>query len=56
MVHLWRAAGHEDEVLESYVTRSRDKEAAFAFMNKALRRYGSPHANAATVSPAIATR
>ncbi len=33
---------HEGEVLESYVTRSRDKEAALAFMKKALKRHGSP--------------
>ena len=30
-------------MLESYVTRTRDKAAALAFMKKALRRHGSPH-------------
>nr|WP_254602541.1 DDE-type integrase/transposase/recombinase [Sphingomonas bacterium] len=36
--------GHEGEVLESYVTRTRDKDAALRFMNKALKRHGSPAA------------
>jgi putative transposase len=37
MVYLWRAVDHEDEVLESYVTRTRDKDAALRFMKKALK-------------------
>jgi putative transposase len=36
VVYLWRAVDHEDEVLESYVTRTRDKAAALRFMKKAL--------------------
>jgi len=44
MVHLWRAVDHEGEVLESYVTRTRDKGAALTFMKKALKRHGSPEA------------
>ncbi|MET4897477.1 IS6 family transposase [Sphingomonadaceae bacterium jetA1] len=44
MVYLWRAVDHEGEVLESYVTRTRDKVAALAFKKKALKRYGSPEA------------
>ncbi len=44
MVYLWRAVDHEGEVLESYVTRSRDKAAALRFMKKALKRHGSPEA------------
>jgi len=40
--YLWRAVDHEGEVLESYVTKSRDKKAALAFMRKALKRHGSP--------------
>ena len=39
---LWRAVDHEGEVLESYVTRTRDKAAALRFMKKALKRHGSP--------------
>ena len=42
MVYLWRAVDHEGEVPESYVTRTRDKAAALAFMKKALKRHGSP--------------
>jgi putative transposase len=44
MVYLWRAVNHEGEVLESYVTKTRDKKAALAFMKKALKRHGSPEA------------
>jgi putative transposase len=44
MVYLWRAVDHEGEVLQSYVTRKRDKSAALAFMKKALKRHGSPEA------------
>ena len=39
--YLWRAVNHEGEVLESYVTKKRDKKAALKFMKKAMRRYGS---------------
>ncbi len=44
MVYLWRAVDHEGEVLESFVTKTRDKEAALRFMKKALKRHGSPAA------------
>jgi len=40
--YLWRAVDHEGEILESYVTKTRDKKAALAFMRKALKRHGSP--------------
>ena len=40
MVYLWRAVAHESEILESYVTRKRDKPAALTFMKKALKRHG----------------
>ena len=33
--YLWRAVDHEGEILESYVTKTRDKKAALAFMKKA---------------------
>ena len=42
MVYLWRAVDHEGEILESYVTRTRDKDAALTFMKKALKRHGCP--------------
>ncbi len=44
MVYLWRAVDHEGEILESYIAKSRDKDAALAFMKKALKRHGSPEA------------
>ena len=44
MVYLWRAVDHEGEILESYVTRTRDKSAALTFMKKALKRHGRPEA------------
>nr|WP_245739265.1 transposase [Sphingomonas rubra] len=41
MAHRWRAVDHEGEVLESYVTRSRDKAAArFGHLGRAETR---PH-------------
>ena len=42
MRYLWRAVDHEGEVLESFVTRDRDKAAALKFMKKAMKRYGRP--------------
>lgn len=39
---MWRAVDHEGEVLERYVTKTRDKAAALRFMKKAMRRHGSP--------------
>jgi putative transposase len=44
MVYLWRAVDHEGEILEIYVTKTRDKKAALVFMKKALKRHGSPKA------------
>jgi putative transposase len=44
MVYLWRAVDHEGEVLESYVTKKRDKSAALDFMKKALKCHGGPEA------------
>ena len=38
--YLWRAVDHEGEILESYVTKKRDKAAAMAFLKKALKRHG----------------
>ncbi len=42
MVYLWRSVDHEGEILESYITKTRDKSAALAFMKKTLKRHGSP--------------
>lgn len=44
MVYLWRAVDHEGEVIESFVTKARDKAAALAFMKKTLKRHGVPEA------------
>ena len=44
MVYLWRAVDQEGEILESYITRTRDKDAALRFMKKTLKRHGSPEA------------
>ena len=38
----WRAVDHEGEVLESYVTKRRDRKAALKFTRKSSKRYGSP--------------
>ena len=42
MRYLWRAVDHEGEILESFVTKVRNKAAALKFMKKALKRHGSP--------------
>lgn len=39
---LWRAVDREDEVLESYFTKRRDRKAAFKFIRKPMKRYGDP--------------
>jgi putative transposase len=44
MRYLWRAVDHEGEVLESFVTTTRDKAAALKFIKKALKRHGRPRA------------
>lgn len=41
--YLWRAVDHEGEVLESFVTKTRDKKAALKFLKKTMRRHGRPH-------------
>ncbi len=40
--YLWRAVDHEGEVLESFVTKRRDRKAALRFLRKAMKRYGRP--------------
>ena len=40
--YLWRAVDHEGEVLESFVTKARDKKAALKFLKKAMRKHGRP--------------
>lgn len=38
--YLWRAVDHEGEVLESFVTKTRNKKAALKFLKKSLKRHG----------------
>ena len=38
--YLWRAVDHEGEVLESFVTKRRDRKAALKFLKKSLKRHG----------------
>ena len=40
--YLWRAVDHEGEILESFVTKTRDKKAALKFLRKAMRKHGQP--------------
>jgi putative transposase len=40
--YLWRAVDHEGEVLESYVTKRRDRKATLKFLRKSMKRYGQP--------------
>jgi putative transposase len=40
--YLWRAVDQEGEVLETYVTKSRNRKAALTFLRKAMKRYGRP--------------
>jgi len=40
MRYLWRAVDHEGEVLESFVTKERDKAAALKFMKELMKRHG----------------
>ena len=40
--YLWRAVDREGEVLESLVTKRRNRAAALTFLRKAMKRYGRP--------------
>ena len=40
--YLWRAVDHEGEVLESIVTKKRDRKAALKFLRKSMKRHGRP--------------
>jgi putative transposase len=41
--YLWRAVDHEGEVLESLVTKRRDRKAALKFIRKTMKRNGRAH-------------
>ncbi|MBW0159529.1 IS6 family transposase [Sedimentimonas flavescens] len=38
--YLWRAVDHKGEVLESFVTKRRDKKAALKLLKKSMKRHG----------------
>lgn len=40
--YLWRALDHEGEVLETFVTKRRDRKAALSFLKKTMKRYRHP--------------
>ena len=40
--YLWRAVNHEGEVLESYVSKRRDRNAALKIIRKLMKRNGQP--------------
>ncbi len=40
--YLWRAVDHEGEVLESFVTKTRNKKVALKFLKKTMRKHGRP--------------
>lgn len=42
--YLWRAVDHEGEILESVVTKTRDRKAALKFLKKSMKRHGRPEA------------
>jgi putative transposase len=41
--YLWRAVDHEGEVLESFVTKRRDRKATYEFLKKTVKRHGRAH-------------
>jgi putative transposase len=40
--YLWRAVDHEGEVLEAFVSRRRDGNAALDFLKKIMKKHGAP--------------
>jgi len=44
MHYLWRAVDHEGEVLEVFATKRRDRKAALALRERAMKHYGRPQA------------
>ena len=49
--YLWRAVDHEGEVLESFVTKRRDRKAALRFLKKAMKRHGGPKKGLRSINP-----
>ncbi len=42
-IYLWRAIDHEGTVLESFVSKRRNKRAALKILRKLLKKYGQPY-------------
>ena len=42
--YLWRAADHEGDAVENFVTKTRDRKAALKFLGKAMKKHGQPEA------------
>ena len=40
--YLWRAVDHESEVLETFVSKGRDRKAALDFLKRILKKHGAP--------------
>ena len=40
--YLWRAVGHEGEVMAGFVTMKRDKKGCVETSKKAVRKHGNP--------------
>jgi putative transposase len=40
--YLWRAVDHEGEVLEAFVSKRRDRNAALDFLKKIMKKHGAP--------------
>ena len=40
--YLWRAVDHEGEVLDCFVSKRRDRNAALKFLRKLMKRFGQP--------------
>ena len=41
--YLWRAVDHEGEVLECFVAKRRDRQAALKFLRKTMKRHERAH-------------
>ena len=39
--HLWLAVDHEGKVLESFIAKHRDRNAALKFLKNAMKQYGA---------------
>ena len=40
--YLWQAVDHEGEVLETFVSKRRDRKAALDFLKRIMKKYGAP--------------